>query len=98
MVTDTLLGRGGEELVEDRSAIGTGQATRDTFDDHIIFDGKMQNELNRASQPAQACVQFLGLRDVSGKSVEHESPATFRSPQTIGDRVNHNIVRNQISR
>ncbi len=58
----------------------------------------MQDQLHRATHPAEARVQLLSLRDVSGKSIEHESPATFRAPQPISDGVDHNIVRNQISR
>ena len=98
LVTDVFLGRGREKLVEYRAAIGTGQTTRDTFDDHIILDRKMQDQLHRPSHPAEARIQLLSLRDISGKSIEHESPAAFRPSQTISDGVDHDIVRNQISR
>ena len=97
LIADAFLGRGREELVENRATLRTGQATRDAFDDHIIIHGKMQDELYRASKPAQACVQFLSLRDAAGKSIEHESPAAFRCPQPVCDRIDHNIVRNQFS-
>ena len=97
LITDAFLGWRREETVENCPALAAGQTTRYTFDHHIIVQRKMQHQLQRATHPSEAGIEFLRLGDAAGKSVEHKSATTFSTAHAVGDRINHNVVRYQLA-